>query len=224
MDTKIFVFSRKEVALIFLIVFTLTVTSFALGVKFGTRYYLELAGIQDVDRQEVEMKSVQEENVEEVMIKKESNDSESNSQTNLMHEQLKEKISNELDENKAEKEEVTDIDGLSSNDQAGDTEEITPKKDMLEQVNDKLPAVDQYSGKYTIKVSSHISLKEAEEFANGFKIRGYNPIINEIQSRSTGTTFRVSLGVFDTISEAKEYVLKEKSLFEGQDYHFEQFE
>jgi hypothetical protein len=61
-------------------------------------------------------------------------------------------------------------------------------------------------------------MEEAEDFAEGFKARGYDPIINQIDIKGKGTWFRVSLGAFATQEEAKTYITKEKSLFLGQDY------
>jgi septal ring-binding cell division protein DamX len=83
---------------------------------------------------------------------------------------------------------------------------------------------DQYSGKYTINLGSYRSLEEAEAFAEGFRVRGYNPIINEAELPNRGVWYRVSLGVFDTISDAKDFVKKEQSLFQGQEYIFYRFD
>ncbi|CAN0060821.1 unnamed protein product [Chrysoparadoxa australica] len=83
---------------------------------------------------------------------------------------------------------------------------------------------DKFSGKYTIQLGSHRSVEEAEAFAEGFKVRGYNPIINEVEIPNRGIWYRVSLGVFDTITDAKDYVKKEQSLFQGQDYVFVRFD
>ena len=80
------------------------------------------------------------------------------------------------------------------------------------------PATDALSGKYTIQLGSHRTLKEAESFAEGFRARGYNPIINQIEIKGKGTWYRVSLEAFNTPEEARSYVGREKTLFMGQDY------
>ncbi len=49
-------------------------------------------------------------------------------------------------------------------------------------------------------------------------MRGYSPIINETTIDGKGTWYRVSLGLFGTVEEAKTYVKNEQSLFSGQDY------
>jgi cell division protein FtsN len=77
---------------------------------------------------------------------------------------------------------------------------------------------DGFSGKFTIQLGSHRTLKEAEDFAEGFKARGYDTIINQIEIKGKGTWYRVSLGAFANMDEAKSYITKEKTLFIGQDY------
>ncbi|EQC52370.1 SPOR domain-containing protein, partial [Bacteriovorax sp. DB6_IX] len=83
---------------------------------------------------------------------------------------------------------------------------------------------DNFSGKYTIQLSSFQSLAEAKQFAEGFKVLGYNPIINEKNIPGRGNWFRVSLGVFNSLSETKDYILKHKSLFAERDYVLTKFE
>jgi len=82
------------------------------------------------------------------------------------------------------------------------------------------------SGKYTIQLGSHRDRADAEKFAEGFRIRGHNPIISEVELKEKGGTwYRVSIGVFDTITEAKDYILnQERALFQGQDYVIGRFD
>jgi cell division septation protein DedD len=77
---------------------------------------------------------------------------------------------------------------------------------------------DQYRGKFTIQLGSYQSLDDAESFADGFRIRGYRPIINEVDIKKRGIWYRVSLGIFESVGKAKDYVIREKTLFKGQDY------
>ena len=37
------------------------------------------------------------------------------------------------------------------------------------------------TGKYTIQLGSYNTVEEAKQFAEGFTVRGYNPIINEVK-------------------------------------------
>ena len=114
------------------------------------------------------------------------------------------------------KEEVSKIDKKVVN------AKVKKKKKIEELIPTK--SNNPYIGKFTIQLGSHNDLKEAEKFADGFRIRGYNPIINEVELRSRGTGYRVSLGVFDSVTEAKEYIFQEKSLFQSQDYVIAKFD
>ena len=82
------------------------------------------------------------------------------------------------------------------------------------------------SGKYTVQLGSHRSRQDAEKFAEGFRIRGHNPIISEVELKEKGGTwYRVSIGVFDSVAEAKDYILnQERALFQGQDYVIGRFD
>lgn len=70
-----------------------------------------------------------------------------------------------------------------------------------------------FIGKYTIQLGSYRTLDEAKNFAQGFLVRGYKPLVREVEVRSQGTWYRVSLGVFESISAATQYIQKEGNLF-----------
>lgn len=74
------------------------------------------------------------------------------------------------------------------------------------------------AGKFTIQLGSYNNLEEAKQFAEGFTVRGYSPIINEVKIAGKGTWYRVSLGLFNSVDEAKAYIKEEQSLFSGQDH------
>ena len=78
--------------------------------------------------------------------------------------------------------------------------------------------ITNYTGKHTIQLGSYKSVEDAKNFASGFKVRGYNPIIYEVDLSGKGTWYRVNLGVFDSVSKAREYIEQEESLFKGTDY------
>lgn len=79
------------------------------------------------------------------------------------------------------------------------------------------------NGKVTIQLGSFDNEQEAKDFAEGFSVRGYEPILNQVDIVGKGTWYRVSIGVFTTVQEAKDYIKKEKSLFQGQDYIIKEF-
>jgi cell division protein FtsN len=194
--TKLYVFAKKEVALIFIFMILIAVTSFVLGVKIGKNYSMEMAGITPEDQKKVvELLSNKEEELSKIKANPEANTVES---SDIEH-KLQEKITEEF---------------------GGDKKEATHGEAAPAQNNMSVaPVKDALSGKYTIQLGSHRTLKEAESFAEGFRARGYNPIINQIEIKGKGTWYRVSLEAFDTEKEAKAYVGREKSLFVGQDYN-----
>lgn len=202
--TKLYVFTRVEVFLIFLFMICISVTSFLLGVKIGDHYSYVDAGFKPEDRQRVELLSKKEEELKKIegmeVTPQDSEDVES---------QLKAKISQEFGAH------------TTSTEVMPATEAQTPVASKTPSVAQSTPATasrDQLSGLYTVQLGSHRTLKEAEEFATGFKARGYDPIISEYNSKDKGTWFRVSLGAFKAITEARAYVEKEKALLQGQDY------
>lgn len=194
--TKLYVFAKKEVALIFIFMILIAVTSFVLGVKVGKNYSLEMAGITPEDRKRVELLSNKEEDLEALK----SDPTKGKIESTDIESKLKEKISEEF--------------GVGTKPSA--PVESTPVESTEEEIVSTVK--DSLSGKFTIQLGSHRTLKEAEAFAEGFRARGYNPIINQIEIKSRGTWFRVSLEAFNTIEEARAYVGKEKTLFVGQDY------
>lgn len=230
--TKLYVFTKKEVALIFIFMMLIGLASFSLGVKLGKKYTFKNEGFSHEDKQVVDMLSGQEEMVEKIEAEKKVESSDNPDEETKVklkedsHELLKKKIVEQLSA------EQKKIDGPSSPVKKK-IEQIKKSEIVKEVVKNGVPAVDpvisksiqdSYSGKYTIQLSSHRSISEAEEFANGFKIKGYNPIISEANIKGRGTWYRVSIGVFDSMSEASEYLKKEKELFLGQDHVFRQFD
>lgn len=194
--TKLYVFAKKEVALIFIFMILIAVTSFVLGVKIGKNYSMEMAGITPEDQKKViELLS----NKEEELSKIKANPETSTVESSEIEHKLQEKISEEFG--------GKDV-GLSH----GSNMSVAQDAPIASSIKDAL------SGKFTIQLGSHRTLKEAESFAEGFRARGYNPIINQIEIKGKGTWYRVSLEAFNTAEEAKAYVGREKSLFMGQDY------
>ncbi len=197
-NTKLYVFEKKEVLLLFIFMILIALTSFLLGVKMGKSYGLEKIGITPADQKAVELKSTDEEVIlnEQSQVNEAHNELSSETKQKEQFDESYKKLQDEF--SKLNKNESTDV-----------------KAEM---------AKDSYVGKYTIQLGSNRSLADSEKFAEGFRARGYNPIINEVKIEGQGMWYRVSLGVFDSIQEAKDYIIKEKSLFQGQDYVIGRFE
>jgi septal ring-binding cell division protein DamX len=200
-NTKLYVFEKKEVLLLFIFMILIALTSFLLGVKMGKSYSLQSAGITAADQKSIELKSTD----EEVILNDQTNDLNKVAPTTEVSDETKQK--EQFDESyKKLQDEFSKL---------NKSESTEPKAEM---------AKDSYVGKYTIQLGSNRSLADSEKFAEGFRARGYNPIINEVKIEGQGMWYRVSLGIFDSLQEAKDYIIKEKSLFQGQDYVIGRFE
>lgn len=192
-NKKVIVFEKKEIVLIILFMLVLIVTTFTTGFSLGKKLKLEAAGITAQDQKTVELKSGQEEDVEKIV-------SEDSQVTDM------EKKETLIDQSNAL---------LTENLEKFSTEE----KPALNQSTEGKTSSNPLSGQFTIQLGSYPTIEEAKNYAEGFTARGYNPIINEISLENKGTWYRVSLGLFGSVAEAKAYIKNEKSLFsEGQDY------
>jgi septal ring-binding cell division protein DamX len=190
-NNKVTIFEKKEIILILIFVVVLIITSFTLGIRLGKKLALNESGIKEEDVKAVELKSTAEEDVEAAVAE----------DSKLTDE---EKLKKLMDESKAR---------LSDELQKFSSEEAT----KTETAKTEAPQSSMV-GKYTIQLGSYNTLDEAKQFAEGFTVRGYNPIINEVKIEGKGTWYRVSLGVFTTVEEAKSYIKQEQSLFSGQDH------
>ncbi|MBL6989706.1 MAG: SPOR domain-containing protein [Bacteriovoracaceae bacterium] len=234
-DKKLYIFDKKEIFLIFMFMLLVGITSFMLGVKIGKSFSFQSAGLSAEDQKKVELYSVQEEAVKKIVkeseektkvegVKKEGLDPEA------IHKKLKEKYDNLSEVAKLRQsdqaEQIEQDNALNEENTVGEQVSVDHIEEQAETTpqNPSAPKRDELSGKYTVQLAAYQSITDAERFADGFRVRGYNPIINEVDIPSRGVWFRVSLGVFGTISEAKDYVLKEKSLFRGTDYNFRKFD
>jgi len=218
--SNLYVLEKKEVALIFIFMVLVAITSFAFGVKVGKNYMFKMSEMQPEDKQLVEsMLSKKEESMEKVVEEKKARPVENTKAVQDTYNKLKEefdKLENDTQEDNA-KLNVPKIQETS----------ITPSGATIDKSQSpaKSPTqTDQYAGKFTVQLGSHKNIEDAEKFADGFRVRGYNPIINEVEIPGRGPWFRVSLGVFDTINETKEFIIKEKSLFQGMDYVIGRFD
>jgi cell division protein FtsN len=193
-NNKVIIFEKKEIVLISLLVVVLIVTSFTIGVKMGKRISLDTSGVTKEDKKTVQLKSSVEEDAEKTL----SADAQLTDEEKLhkLMDESKNKLSDELQKFSSEE------------------NKTAPAATFTE-----APAApNPMAGKYTIQLGSYNTVEEAKQFAEGFTVRGYSPIINEVKIEGKGTWYRVSLGAFDTVEAAKKYIRDEKSLFAGQDH------
>jgi len=246
--TKLYVFTKTEVILIFIFMLLIAPTFFLIGFRLGIGYSYKEAGLGQYEKSSLELRSQKEENVEEA-----ANELKEEEIINKLPDEsmkrLQQKIENldrpeivpEKTDDKNNKEQDSSP-GISKDKQAkkqsGDvksselmslrderTEAAAKNDDPFNSSIKDDPAAnsDKYAGKYTIQLGSYRKLEDAEAFANGFKVRGYNPIISTTEI-STGVWFRVSLETFDTINDAKNYIKQERELFTGSDYYIVKFD
>lgn len=199
--TNLYVFEKKEVLLIFIFMLLIAVTAFVLGVKVGKTFtYSDITQVEK-DYDQLQFQSDKEEEMEEQVVPEEIPADVTNK---LLEDSLKEELARE----------EARLNEASST----QTQEMTVPTTSVKEAT--TPSLE---GKYTIQLGSHRSYEEAEQFARGFTVRGYNPIIKETEIPGKGIWFRVSIGAFDSVSEARDYVLKESTLFHGEDYVFQRF-
>lgn len=226
-NTKLYVFSKREVALIFLFLLLAALTSFVLGVRVGKSFSYDKTKLTTEDRQRVDLLSGEEEKVNQVVdeVKKEKEAKTDTDAPVIDQEKIKQRLEDLLREETSGKEKEVKKEIKPAKEQVN---MVPAAEEMLEKIGNEANTTDEngtnYSGKYTIQLGSYQSVEDAKEFAEGFKVRGYTPIIDEAELPNRGVWYRVSLGVFDTVTEAKNYVKEEKSLFQGQDYRFTRFD
>lgn len=190
-NNKVIIFEKKEIIIILIFVVVLIITSFTLGIRLGKKLSMVEAGVKPEDVKTVELKSADEEDAEATALE-ESKLTDDEKLKKLMDES-KTKLSDELKKFSSE-----DKPGAADAGAAG--------------------AQSPMVGKFTIQLGSYDTMEEAKQFAEGFTVRGYSPIINEVKIEGKGNWYRVSLGLFDSVDAAKDYIKGEQSLFAGQDH------
>ena len=209
---KLFVFEKKEVILIFLFIALICVISFTLGVRTGKQLSLKHDDYTQEDVRNIDLKSVEEENVEESMGPNETSDFESSMDKTSESKNTKDMMETRLRE-EMEKLAREDIGKINE-------QKVAEKKPEVKK--EETVAVNPYDGKYTIQLFSHQSKEIAQDFADGFIAKGYDVIINEVVIPGKGKWYRVGIGLFDNVNSAKEYLNREKKLFQNQKYVIQQ--
>lgn len=207
--TRVYVFEKKEIWLIFMSMAAIALVSFMLGLTFGARINFSEKGfteqdLQSVKGESVEMTSAKEEEVKAIEAPaKSDNPPDIEGQIKQEMEALKDVVK-ETPAKEAPK----------------DVFQVPEKKTETEET--KGPA-NIFAGKFTIQVGAFPAKAEAEEFSESFRVLGYNPIITEKVVKSQ-LLYRVSLGIFQNIEEAKQFILDNKSFFTGREYFPSQFD
>ncbi len=204
-DLKVYIFEKKEILLLLSMALLGVIGSFAFGVRMGRNYSFSSVGITKIDQETIKLKSREEELVDEIVGKKEKD-----IKPNLDYKNLEKEFS-KLEKEIASKDRLPTKEELLN---ARKTQEVREE----EVIEEKKSIKETFKGRFTIQLGSYKLQEDAMNFADGFKIRGYNPIVREVIIPEKGTWYRVSLGNFDSMSDARDYIRKEESLFHGQDY------
>ncbi|MAX66247.1 MAG: SPOR domain-containing protein [Bacteriovoracaceae bacterium] len=228
---KLFVFEKKEVFLIFLFIILIGVISFTLGVRVGKELSLKNDNYTQEDLEKINLKSVDEEYVEDVVSEGEESDFEaslddkqenlespSSNSSSSLDSDIENRLREEMEKLAKEKVEVPkkeDVEKPQTEDK--EVETVVPDKELSVDSSG-----NDYTGKYTIQLFSHQSQEIAQDFADGFIVKGYDVIINEVIIPGKGKWYRVSIGAFDNMNQAKEYLEKEKELFQNKKYIIQQ--
>ena len=233
-NSKLFVFEKKEVVLIFVFIVVISVTAFTLGVRVGKQLSLKHDGYTPTDVKSINLKSVEEEYVDKVVNKpQEFSDQMDNAMkkeenVDKIEQRLREemeKLADGADGNEAPQDRAVVQEKPMNTDNTDPALKEPVSNNNSMKVEETMPSTDSnpVRGKYTIQLYANQSKSAAEDFADPFIVKGYNVIINEAIIPGKGTWYRVSIGVFETIDEAKSYLDAEKKLFQTEDYIIQQF-
>ena len=218
-NNKLFVFEKKEVLLIFVFVILIAVIAFTLGVRVGKGLSLKNDGFIPEDTKTIDLKSVDEEYVESVVKADDllGADDDSVNSNETSQNEIEKRLKLEMEKLATTKVEIPD-NNIDS------TPEVSTK-DVKESVGYRPEASsnNDFSGKYTIQLYSNQSKEVAQDFADGFIAKGYDVIVNEVSIPGKGVWYRVSIGIFESMNEAKGYLQKEKNLFQENKYIIQQF-
>lgn len=222
-ENKLYVLNKKEVFFLLTLVLVCLSIFFVLGVKVGKNYSFSISGIMKTDKEQLDFLSTEEEVAKKVLKENgpvvQKTKPEDNIKLKTLDEQnyelLKKKIDMEISPEEPVVKQQAEVEGAPT------SVSETPREETVNGVD---PVEDLYVGKWTIQLGSYDDKGEAQSYANGLQVRGYSPILNEVNLGERGRWYRVSLGAFDNLVDAKNYVVREKSLFSGQDYVFVQFE
>jgi septal ring-binding cell division protein DamX len=226
-NNKLFVFEKKEVILIFLFIILIAVISFTLGVRTGKELSLKHDSYSPEDVKSIDLKSVEEEFVEKVVVDEPGTDFEKSMDKVSTTEEDEESTVNMEDRLREEMEKLAkedvEVEVQKKKVSPSNTEET--KSENTGKTEKGLAESDgknQFSGKYTIQLFSHQSQEAAHEFADVFRLKGYDVIINEVVIPGKGKWYRVSIGIFTNVNEAKDYLENEKKLFQNNKYVIQQ--
>jgi hypothetical protein len=218
-NTKFYIFDRKELALIFAFMLFVSAIAFILGFKFGTSVSYERSGLTVQEQREVDLLSAKEEQVKELTARQ---------ATPVVKNEVHQK-SEKLDFDDSEKKLKEEFEKLDQQQKPNDPQTSLLEEEKAEErvkVDDNAVVAPEFGkGKKTIRLASFRSLDDAKEFAEGFTARGIDTIISKKDiPQKGGVWYRVSIGSFDTIAQARSYIKSHQEIFAKQDFQISSFD
>lgn len=224
-NSKLFVFDKKEVILIFFFMLLIAVTSFTLGVRVGKGLLLKSEGYTEEDVQTINMKTSKEEEIEDLVKEVKPLPKTEETVLDSYQDRLDQEFQNTVEDNTPSLPENGEAPTTTSEDtEVNKTSENAEFEDVFNAITEvnETGSNNPYAGKWTVQIVSFPDKESAVEFANGFVARGYNPIINSVEISGRGTWYRVSLGLFDAKAEATQYIEQNQTIFGGKEYQIYQ--
>ena len=218
-NTKFYIFDRKELALIFAFMVFVATIAFILGFKFGTNVSYEKSGLTPHEQREVDLLSAKEEQVQQI-TQQQKHAVESKQVVEESVDDSEKKLAEEFDKlEEAQKPNNPNSSLLEST-------PVAEKVSIKEHTEDNAVVAPEFGkGKKTIRLASFRSLDDAKEFAEGFTARGIDTIISKKNiPQKGGLWYRVSIGSFDTIAQARSYIKNHQEIFAKQDFQISSFD
>lgn len=208
-SSKLFVFEKKEVLLIFVFVVLIASTAFTLGLRIGKGLESNEKKMTANSVEDLNLKSIIEEDAEKISLQKNDRESDdildNEDESSLRLNDLDKKFKEVVKEKEGETQSGIDV----------------INKPLVEQDSTSLKKRN-LSGKFTIQLSSKDNRDAAIEFAEPFRAAGYDVIVNSAKVEGK-EWYRISIGAFNSKIEANEFMQNENDLFQDKDYIIKQF-
>lgn len=222
-NSKLFVFDKKEVFLIFIFMLLIAITSFTVGVRVGKGLLLKNEGYTEEDVNTIDLKTSKEEEIEDLVREVKPLPKNEEQVLDNYTDRLDQEFQNTVDSQNSEGSDLTlepSIENTLPQDETSNND-FEESLNSITEVNES-GASNPYAGKWTVQIVSFPDKNSAIEFSNGFVARGYNPIINSVELKNRGTWYRVSLGLFNSKPEAMTYIEQNQTIFGGKEYQIYQ--
>ena len=221
---RLFIYDRKEVAVLIFLAIMVSIFAFTFGVHMGKRLGPKLMTGAEQDPKQVQTIADKLPNRQELTeAAKDAPQAAEETLNDTLHEEVK-KSGVKLDTPRQ-----VELPEKPHSANAGATTLTPPEKAMeksLEKVVEKEkapmaavpPTVEQPpQGKYTLQISSYQSIGEARDRVTALKADGLSPFVREVELKEKGKWYRIYLGGYSSKSEAEKAgaLYREKHLIDS---------